>query len=378
MKYNFFIFLTMFFFIACNQPKTSFSIKGTLDSGFQADSVFLYNDKEEIVASAAVKSGKFILKGSVSEPQNAVMGTQERGMGKLILENADYTYDYKNGRIYIKGGPLHNLVLGFESGDEYNDAVDAYMDMEDAIYAGGDRDPDDITPEEKRQLKEKMNAALNIENRNLNKVIDDPQAPVLAKAFAVSRTQEWERYSVENRIALLKSYEKELGGSNTIAALRALWEEMDKGEKMKESVGAGKMFKDIEAKDVNGNTIKLSDIIAKNKYTILEFWASWCGPCRGEIPNLKKAYARYKSKGLEIFAISLDNNKDKWVKALTQENTPWLNVVDKAAFKGEAAKAYGISGVPASFLIGQNGEILVSDEKLRGKELEETLNLYMY
>ena len=146
---------------------------------------------------------------------------------------------------------------------------------------------------------------------------------------------------------------------------------------MQTTVAAGKMFKDVHAIDVNGKTVKLSDVIAKNKFTILEFWASWCGPCRGEIPNLKKAYAKYKDKGLEIYAVSLDNKKPKWLQALKEENCPWLNLNDPAAFEGEAAKGYGLSGVPASYLIGQDGIIRVSNENLRGPELEKTLQQYM-
>ncbi len=383
MRYKLFYFFSAVLFIAGNAyaQKTGFSIKGSFDSTFAADSVFIYNEEGRILSGAPVADRKFELKGSVSEPHNVmiivVVDKEKYVKGKLILENADYTYTFKNTKIVIKGGLIHDLVLGFESSDEYYNAVGAYTTLEEKIFADENKGPDDITPEEKKQLNEAMSAVVSIESRNLNSIIKNPKAPVLAKVFAVSRTQEWEKYPAEKRIALFKEYEKELGGSKLIAKLRADWERILDDEKMQESVGEGKMFKDIEAVDVNGNVVKLSDVIAKNKCTLLEFWASWCGPCRGEIPVLKEAYAKYKSKGLEIYSISLDNEHDKWLKALQQENTAWVNVIDPAAFKGNAAKGYGISGIPASFLIGQDGRILVSDEKLRGKELEQTLSRYM-
>ena len=381
MKYNFFILLAIVSLITCScqGQKTGFTIKGTLtgqlDPTFQTDSLFLSSDNGQLAASPLV-NGKFEFKGSVSEPQMVAIVTRKNGVGRLILENADYTYTCDNGKASIKGGTLNELVLGSKNSEAYNDAVDAYEKTMDSLLTG--KTYEELTPEERKIVRQKGAIAIAVESRSLNQVLDDPQAPVLAKAFAVSLTQEWDKYPMEKRLALFDAYDKELGGnSKLVAGMRANFERMRDMLAMQNTVGAGSLFKDVNALDVNGNVVKLSDVIAKNKYTILEFWASWCGPCRGEIPNLKKAYAKYKSKGLEIYAVSLDNKKAKWLQALKEENTPWLNLNDPSAFEGEAAKGYGIQGVPASFLIGQDGKIIVSNDSLRGKALEETLNQYM-
>lgn len=383
MKYNFFMILAILCLITGNShaQKTGFTIKGILtgklDSTFiKTDSMFLYGANDQILASAPLINGKFELKGSISEPQEVAICTRQNGVGRIILENANYTYTSNDGHVLIKGGILHNMVMGSKNSKAYNDAVDAYENTIDSLIKG--KTYEDLTPEEKKIIRAKADIAIAVESQSLNKVLDDPNAPVLAKVFAIMQTQEWDKYPLKKRITLLNTYNKELGGNSKLALeFRTRFEEMQQAENMQASVTTGKKFKDVHALDVNGNVVKLSDVIAKNKYTILEFWASWCGPCRGEIPNLKKAYTKYKDKGLEIYAVSLDDKKPKWLQALKEENCPWLNLNDPAAFKGEAAKGYGLSGVPASYLIGQDGIIRVSAENLRGTELERTLQQYM-
>lgn len=357
--------------VSGHAKKTAFSIKGEVDNLVQADSFFIYSMKQEALAGGPVVNGKFELNGSVSEPTVAFIGAPNGYVAQVILENADYTYTNKNGRIIVKGGPLHDLVLGFESGDEYNTVVETYTKQQQQIMDQG-KGPEDITPKEQQQLDKAFQLALEIENRNLNKVVDDPKSPVMAKAFAVFRSQQWERYPYEKRIALLQDYEKQLGGSQSVAALRGVFEQMLEEERAGESVQTDMMFKDVEAKDVNGQVVKLSDVIAKNEFTILEFWASWCGPCRGEVPNLKKAYEKYKSKGLEIYSVSIDAKEAQWLKALKDENMPWINVRDSK--ENGAASIYGVSGVPASFLIGKDGKIVATGQELRGAALEKTLS----
>jgi thiol-disulfide isomerase/thioredoxin len=141
--------------------------------------------------------------------------------------------------------------------------------------------------------------------------------------------------------------------------------------KIKGSVDEGKLFKDFTAKDHEGNDVKFSNVLKKNKYVLLEFWASWCGPCRGAIPHLKDNYAKYKSKGFEIVSFSIDGKKYNWDKAYKEESIPWIDVSDLLAMKSTVAKDYGITGVPASFLIDQEGNILGAD--MRAQILDDKL-----
>ncbi len=118
-----------------------------------------------------------------------------------------------------------------------------------------------------------------------------------------------------------------------------------------------------------GRPVKLSDY--KGKYIFLDFWASWCAPCRAENPNVVKAYEKFKAKGFDVLSISLDDNVEKWKTAIAEDQLPWLQVSDLQR-PNATANAYGVLGIPDNFLIDPNGVIIAKG--LRGKELIDTLS----
>ena len=123
--------------------------------------------------------------------------------------------------------------------------------------------------------------------------------------------------------------------------------------------------------DVDGKPVSLTDY--KGKYVLVEFWASWCSPCRAESPNLLKQYAAYKDKGFEILGVSVDSDKAKWVEAIKKDGLTWTQVSDLKGWESDARKVYGISGVPANFLVNPEGKIVgahLTDEKLNQKLAE--------
>ena len=130
---------------------------------------------------------------------------------------------------------------------------------------------------------------------------------------------------------------------------------------------AGTQFKDIEAKDKDGNTIKLSDIVKSNSLTLVDFWASWCGPCRAEMSNVKKVYADYHDKGFEVYGVSLDDDKNAWLDAVGKLELPWIQVNDVVDGDASGASAYGVQAIPTTILIDQTGTIIAKN--LRGEEL---------
>lgn len=126
--------------------------------------------------------------------------------------------------------------------------------------------------------------------------------------------------------------------------------------------------------DVNGKLVSLSDF--KGKYVLVEFWASWCSPCRAESPNLLKQYALFRERGFEILGVSVDHDKAKWLEAIKKDGLTWPQVSDLKGWESDARKVYGISGVPANFLISPDGKILGSHliGEALNKKLEELFN----
>ena len=135
------------------------------------------------------------------------------------------------------------------------------------------------------------------------------------------------------------------------------------------------MYTDISLPGPQGQMVKVSDYVGKNKLVLIDFWASWCGPCIGELPNVVKAYELYHDKGLEIVGVSLDKDKASWVQAIAQTDQKWPQMSDLKGWDCEGAALYGIQSIPANVLINEQGEIVARD--LRGdfllKEVESRL-----
>ena len=133
----------------------------------------------------------------------------------------------------------------------------------------------------------------------------------------------------------------------------------------------GKKFIDFTLNTPEGKPVKLSDFIAANNYTLIDFWASWCGPCRMEMPNVVAAYAKYKAKGFGIVGVSLDNDAESWKKAIKDLNITWPQMSDLKGWQCEGAALYGVRAIPATLLVSKDGTIVARD--LRGEDLEAKL-----
>ena len=134
-------------------------------------------------------------------------------------------------------------------------------------------------------------------------------------------------------------------------------------------VNIGDVAPDINLPGPDGKPVSLYSL--RGKYVMIDFWASWCGPCRRENPNVVNVYNKFKDKGLEIYGVSLDAKKDQWVAAIEQDGLPWIHVSDLMYWNSVVVPQYQIQGIPATVLLDKEGKIIARD--LRGAQLEQKL-----
>ena len=144
----------------------------------------------------------------------------------------------------------------------------------------------------------------------------------------------------------------------------------DKVEKLK-ATAVGQKFTDFEMQTPDGKAVKLSDYVGKGKVVLVDFWASWCGPCRRELPNLVEAYKKYRNKGFEIVGVSLDRDAEAWKNGIEKLDITWPQMSDLKYWDCEGAKLYAVSSIPHTVLI--DGEGIILARGLHGEELQEQI-----
>ncbi len=171
---------------------------------------------------------------------------------------------------------------------------------------------------------------------------------------------------IEKLATALDVLSKDLQSTAVVAALKNVITVAQRND-------IGKTAIDFSLQDINGQRKNLRSY--RGKYVLVDFWASWCGPCRAENPNVLKAYNKFKGENFDIISISLDRKKEAWLKAVKKDKLPWLNLLDEPSAEKSMGSAYGILGIPSNVLIDPNGIIVAKD--LRGEELHEKLSVIL-
>lgn len=312
--------------ISCNEkPKMEFQLSGTTN-GFENGTLIFLDYNNKTLDSTKVENDSFEFNTKL--PSSPI---------KLWLHNKDFS----NYRAFW----AENKPMTF-------DATKA--DFRNATIKGSEPEKLSFSLHQKIDTlprKERQKMEIEFVKNNPNSIVSASMLSIYSTTWGKEKTKElYEQFSTENKNS---KYGKEI----------TRYIELNKEPKI------GEQFVDFESKDKNDELKKLSEL--KGKAVLLEFWASWCGPCREENPNLVKTYEKFKPKGFEIFAVSLDNNKESWLKAIEKDNLNWEHVSDLKGSRNEASLIYGVNGIPDNFLIAKNGDII--GRNLRGEKLNEKL-----
>lgn len=364
MKYTQIVFTLLFFGLSTAfgqgiPVKVSGNIFNTT-----VDSVYLsqFNGSGyvDMMRSALDKKGDFELKGTLPYQDFYVLRIGEARINLIMRNESDI-------KIYADGKNVNAFsnIIGSEESANMKEFI---LAMENWNYKKNEAIQQmQQFPAQEQEIRASVDReySLFVSTRQ-SYIVQNPNSPILLPALStIDPNQDWTTYD-----AVAKQLYNCLPGSPTIEANYQNYIEIKKQKEALDFLAPGKVAPDFEEKLANGKTMKLSDL--KGKVVLLDFWASWCGPCRQENPNVVALYEKYKSKGFTVMSVSLDQDRERWLGAIEKDRLSWpYHVSDLKGWGSEVAKQYSVRGIPFTVLIDKDGKII--DTKLRGSALEQEL-----
>jgi len=345
-----------------------FIIYGTI-IGKISGKVYLSHEYQGVIHtdSAVLKQGKFILKGFAPKAQFYTIkfskADTDRNQNSFLLDNKVVTFKAAKDTLrkaIITGLPDNDIYMDF-----YNHAWKPVTDSAGKIYGRlsiadhqGKVKLDSVT---RKKFDDEFAGLEKFDQAVVTKYVMAHKNSVAAAAIVLERFINYYEFNpAENAYKFFP-----LNVQNSVFG-----KQIQKAVELDALTSIGKPAPEFSQPDTTGKIINLKDL--KGKYVLVDFWASWCGPCRRENPNVLAAYDKYHSKGFEIISVSLDNNKNSWIKAIKADHLSWTHVSDLTGWKNVAASKYGVKLIPQNFLLDKDGKIIARN--LRGADLDKKLS----
>jgi peroxiredoxin len=343
---------------ACAPKEPHFNITGKIAG---ADSVTFILQKRVAgkpvkIDSAMVLKGEFKIKGgAVAFPERVSLSA----IGKRV----SVSFYLENAEILITGH-IDSLNIAKVSGSKTQDEFAAYQESlkpfneknkalseeYKAVRESGDK--------VKMAEIEKKGEEIYAEQTAFTKeFVKSHPASYIVPSLLTSISYEMEATEIESFISALDT---------NVAKVQTILDLKTRAAAMK-TVAIGQKAPDFTMNDLNDKPIALSSMVGKSKLLLVDFWAAWCGPCRGENPNVVKVWKEFNKKGFDVLGVSLDQKKDAWLKAIEDDKLTWTHVSDLQYWSNAAAKLYAVNSIPASFLLDETGTIIARN--LRGEDL---------
>lgn len=346
------IFAVAVALFACGRQQDGFQINVSLE-GAEGQVLLEKRDNSQWIPvdTADIVDGKAVLTGEVNFPEDhylSVMG--QRAKTIIFVENRQMNvtgHADSLDRVRVTGSATHDEYARLDNQlrkttEEY---MGLYQQAREAAAVG-----DTATA---RRLMEQVEALYNSTNQlQADFVRNNPRSYVTP--WVLSRIQ----YGMEGEELgeLVDALDPSLDSLSSVASLK------DRVVKLK-AIAVGQTAPDFIMNDPGGNPIRFSDVYVQNEYTLLDFWAAWCGPCRQENPNIVAVYNEFKDKGFSVFGVSLDREREAWLKAIEDDRLTWTHVSDLSYWNNAAAQMYMVNSIPASLIVDRNGKIIAKNKR---------------
>lgn len=349
--------------ISCNSDSNSYRVEGNATGFDDGTQVFVYtildNNQPKVIDTLTIEKGKFM--GTYTK-------TDDISVNYFRVDKLKNTLLYFPENVDLKVTLFKDSIQSsFVSGSAQNDNYKEYSEQIRSYFKQKSENVKRFRKARKEQDNllvseiQKENIALINEESNFKKQFVTNSSNSLISVILLSEMVSRKEISTVEAITIIDNLSPKVAAKGSTKNLIVLINSMKKAD-------VGEKAPEFSAPNPDGKLIALYDVLGK--YTIIDFWASWCKPCRRENPNVVKVYNKYHDKGLNIISVSLDKQgqKERWIKAIKDDNLTWIHVSNLKFWSEPVALQYNVRSIPATFLLDENGIIIAKN--LRGNALE--------